>query len=1049
MPDIRSFFGGKGGVAQLSSQEKPAAKKGDGPTKAKGRGKRKVISDDEEDDAPPAKKPTPRKSTLKRKAKEPSPAGEATTTSEYFASKGKSKPAKPESPVKKESLPTMSTPRSKPLPQPVSNGRTSGRRKAKTNYAEANESEDEKLATKAEDDSGEDIFMADYKGKGRRGGDGYQEATSDEELVVKPTVKSTRNKAAKPKCTTPPSSRKRKSTVPEDDDEDELLVEEPKKAKRTKTAPAKSPAAKKTKEAPTESKETQSIFDQIPLVKAPSPPRTEEPKKFDFTANAARQQAGPAGGAKEPPMGQENCLAGLSFVFTGVLDGLGREEGAQLVKRYGGKVMTSPSSKTNYVVLGDEAGPKKLETIQKYGLKTINEDGLFELIRLLPANGGSGVAAEKFEEKKREEARKAEEAVVEMEKAEKKKAIAASGASVKSQQPSKSMDAELWTVKYAPQNLTQICGNKGNVEKLQRWLRAFPSNLRAKFKKGGADATGNFRAVMLHGPPGIGKTTAAHLAAKLEGYDVVESNASDTRSKKLVDQGLKGVLDTTSLLGYFAGDGKKVEGEKKKLVLIMDEVDGMSAGDRGGVGALAATIKKTHIPMILICNDRRLPKMKPFDHVVYDLSFNRPTVDQIRGRIMTILFREGMREQIPTTVINSLIEGSRSDIRQIINMISTARLDKQAMDFDEGKKMSRSWEKHIILKPWDIISKILSSQMWSSASSKTLNDKTELYFNDHEISPLMLAENYLGTTPLKAQGNNKRERDLSTLVLAEKAAASISDGDLVDRMIHGSQQQWSLMPAHAIMSFVRPASFVAGSLAGYGQTRFPSWLGNNSKSGKNVRLIKEIQGHMRLRTSADRHEIRQQYFSLIYALIVERLQAEGQGAIDAIIDLMDSYFLTKEDWDAATELGVGTMNGETLKIDTQTRSAFTRIYNQRNHPMPFMKASNVNAPKKLAKDKPDLEEAIEESDEGEEVAVNEDEGGGNADDEALDLRKDKYVKAPKKKPASKKATGKKGLATATAVNGDEEEGSEEERRPLKGKGKAKDIGAEKKGRGKK
>ena len=48
-------------------------------------------------------------------------------------------------------------------------------------------------------------------------------------------------------------------------------------------------------------------------------------------------------------------------------------------------------------------------------------------------------------------------------------------------------------------------------------------------------------------------------------------------------------------MGYFAGDGKKVDKAKEKIVLIMDEVDGMSAGDRGGVGQLAALCKKTSV----------------------------------------------------------------------------------------------------------------------------------------------------------------------------------------------------------------------------------------------------------------------------------------------------------------------------------------------------------------------------------------------------------------------------------------------------------------------
>lgn len=753
------------------------------------------------------------------------------------------------------------TPKSKGKSTPESSRicRVSSRKKARTSYAEDEDHEDDTAIVKIDDDSGDDIFGADYKRSGKKMGDDY-ESDEDEDEIIKPTRQGKRggtNGASeakgKTKDTKPANGikaekgRKRKSAELSEDEDDEVVKAPVKKSAASKESPAKKVKTPKKGDVE-DSKEIKNILESIPTVRPPTPPPRDDNKKFDFKAQAGRAHATAGGGRKEIPTGEENCLAGLTFVFTGILEGLGREEGIELVKRYGGKVTSSASTKTSYVVLGSDAGPKKLETIAKNKLKTINEDGLFALIQKLPANGGDSKAAGKFEEKRKVEERKIREAAEAMERDEREiaKQKAKSAAAIAQNTVNKSVvtkatsdiDSRLWTVKYAPTSANQICGNKVQVDRLQAWLRAFPENLRTHFKKPGKDGFGTFRAVMIHGGPGIGKTTAAHLAAKLEGYDIVESNASDTRSKKLVETGLRGVLDTTSLLGYFAGDGKKVEAEKKKLVLIMDEVDGMSAGDRGGVGALAAVCKKTRIPMILICNDRRLPKMKPFDHVTYDLPFRKPTTEQVRARIMTILYREGMKDMIPPNVVNALIEGSRADIRQIINMISTAKVDQQALDFDGGKNMSRAWEKHVILKPWDIVQKILGGGMFAQSSTSTMNDKIELYFNDHEFSSLMLQENYLGTNPILSLPYSGKEKNVKYLELVDKAAESISDGDLVDRMIHGSQQQWSLMPTHAVFSFVRPASFVSGSLVQGGGTKFTSWLGNNSKLGNSPQIPK-------------------------------------------------------------------------------------------------------------------------------------------------------------------------------------------------------------------
>ncbi|KAL2832985.1 hypothetical protein BDW59DRAFT_169242 [Aspergillus cavernicola] len=1011
--DIRSFFGGKSSQGSNSSPAKPPAKK-------------EIVEDSDDDDVVITKPPAP-KTKAPSTSKPEVPQGEPTTTSDYFSSnKKRGRPPKASSEAttidkqpSKSSQAVTKTESPKPVKEP-----TERRETRKTNP-----SHDTKRASALLNDDklgDDDIFATDFKKSGK-GDDDYMEEDDSEsddfgDFSVKPATSAQGKPAPKTrsaldasndddvvmedaprplvkpaKSASPQKQRKRKSeAIDKDDDEDFKLT-----SKKTGTgASSKKPKASVAKQGPTESKEIQDIFDAIPTIRPPSPPpATGEKKPFKFGGRSRS----PAGGSATIPAGAENCLAGLSFVFTGVLDTLGREEGQAIVKKYGGKVTGSPSSKTSYVVLGNDAGPKKLDTIQRHKLKTINEEGLFELIRRLPANGGDGKAAEKHEAKKKAEEQKIREMAAEMDKEEKRKQ-AKEAKGTEGTEGTKT-DDRLWTSKYAPTSLNMICGNKGVVDKLQGWLRDWRKNAKGNFDKPGKDGYGIYRSVMIHGPPGIGKTTAAHLVANLEGYDVVETNASDTRSKKLVETGL--VLDTVSLQGYFSTSDTKVKSEKKNLVLIMDEVDGMSAGDRGGVGAMAAIAKKTRIPLILICNERRLQKMKPFDHVTFELPFRRPTVEQIRARLSTICFREGLK--IPAQVLDSLIEGTHADIRQVINMLSTVRLDQNNLDFDRGKQMSKSWEKHVILKPWDIVSKILSPQMFSQSSTATLNDKTELYFNDHEFSYLMLQENYLRTRPTRANEYHGKEQKLKLLELADNAASSISDGDLVDRMIHGSQQQWSLMPTHAMFSFVRPASFMYGNMTE--RSAFTSWLGQNSKQGKLARYVKEIQGRMRLRASGDRHEVRQQYIPLLWDKLVRRLMIDGKEGVEDVIDLMDAYFLTREDWDALVELGLGPMHESKVKLETQTKATFTRLYNQRSHPLPYMKASNVLAPKKAPKEKPDIEDAIDDSD-GEEVLADDTKAEDESDE--IDLKKDKLIRMPKKKGGTAKSTAKSGSAKGKA-----------------------------------
>jgi replication factor C subunit 1 len=123
----------------------------------------------------------------------------------------------------------------------------------------------------------------------------------------------------------------------------------------------------------------------------------------------------------------------------------------------------------------------------------------------------------------------------------------------------------------------------------------------------------------------------------------------------------------------------------KGKVIIMDEVDGMSAGDRGGSAELIQIIKKTKVPIICICNERSSPKVKSLANYCLDLRFRRPTAQQVEARMKNIARIEGL--ELKPNVIGELVASTSGDIRQILNILSTYRLRASVLTYDDTKKL--------------------------------------------------------------------------------------------------------------------------------------------------------------------------------------------------------------------------------------------------------------------------------------------------------------------------------------------------------------------------
>ena len=108
--------------------------------------------------------------------------------------------------------------------------------------------------------------------------------------------------------------------------------------------------------------------------------------------------------------------------------------------------------------------------------------------------------------------------------------------------------------------------------------------------------------------------------------------------------------------------------------------------------------------------------------------------------------------RIQPNVVDELVRGSNSDLRQVLNMLSTFKLGKNEMDFDESKHLyvatrARGFElngrvkvneKNTILTPFAIIDRLTGPYAFSRTSKETLADRMDLYFHDFSFVPLFM-----------------------------------------------------------------------------------------------------------------------------------------------------------------------------------------------------------------------------------------------------------------------------------------------------------------------
>jgi len=265
----------------------------------------------------------------------------------------------------------------------------------------------------------------------------------------------------------------------------------------------------------------------------------------------------------------------------------------------------------------------------------------------------------------------------------------------------------LWSEKYRPSRIEAMVGNEEARLKLLRWY--------SEWKFGG-------KAALLLGPPGTGKTTLVNLLASERGLNLVELNASDTRTKDAIERRIGEVMMSTSLF-------------EERSLIFLDEVDGLAGrADQGALESIKEAVKSSRNPVVMAANDPDSEKVRKLSDVSVVIRFKPPPprevemyLRMISGKEKVVLGEGRMREIVllangdlryAINAVQSSGSTGRKDVEPTVAQAVNSFLD--APDVDSALRALRAYPGQPREKIRDLFSSVLRSRLRPEGRARAL-----------------------------------------------------------------------------------------------------------------------------------------------------------------------------------------------------------------------------------------------------------------------------------------------------------------------------------------